>query len=139
MSWPWSALIGFVAGALAVGVVWALRHPWSANSGIERDVAPDGLDTALAVIGATGLVLDQENRVIRASRAALDLGIVEDRGLAIEEIRRLVERAREEGTPAQEEFELDGQDGQIAHVLVRVAPLGSRFALLVAEDRSDVY
>lgn len=139
MNWPWSALIGFAAGALAVGVVWALRHPWSSSSGIERDVAPDGLDTALAVIGATGLVLDQENRVVRASRTALDLGIVEDRELAIDEIRQLVERARTAGLPAQEEFELDGQDGQIVHVLVRVAPLGSRFALLVAEDRSDVY
>ena len=139
MSWPWSAVIGFAAGALAVGLVWALRHPWTSTPRIEREIVPDGLDTALAVIGATGLVLDRENRVIRASRTALDLGIVQDREIGIDEVRDLVDRARENGQPAQEEFELAGQDGEIVHVLVRVAPLGSRFVLLVAEDRSDVY
>ncbi len=139
MSWPFSGLLGFVAGALIVGVVWLIRHPWSGPRGIDKEVVPDGLDTALEVIGATGLVLDENNRVIRASRAALDLGFVEDRSLAIEQVTKLVKRSRKTGTSLQEEFELNHSDGTPLKVLVRVAPLGSRFVLLVAEDRSDIY
>lgn len=139
MSWPVSGLLGFGAGALIVGIVWIIRHPWSGRSRIDQEVVPDGLDTALEVIGATGLVLDENNRVIRASRAALDLGFVEDRRLAIEPVTKLVKRSRKTGTSLQEEFELSTPDGSPLKVLVRVAPLGSRFVLLVAEDRSDIY
>jgi len=139
MSWPFSGLLGFVGGALIVGVVWMIRHPWSSPGGIDKEVVPDGLDTALEVIGATGLVLDENNRVIRASRAALDLGFVEDRRLAIDPVTKLVKRSRKTGTSLQEEFELNNSDGTPLKVLVRVAPLGSRFVLLVAEDRSDIY
>ena len=139
MSWPLSGLLGFVAGALIVGVVWLIRHPWSSRGGIDKEVVPDGLDTALEVIGATGLVLDESNRVIRASRAALDLGFVEDRHIAIEQVNKLIKRSRKSGTSLQEEFELDTPEGTPLKVLVRVAPLGSRFVLLVAEDRSDIY
>jgi len=32
-----------------------------------------------------------------------------------------------------------GLDGEVVHLLVRAAPLGSRFTLIVAEDRSDIY
>jgi len=139
MSWPFSGLLGFTAGALIVGVVWLIRHPWSGQHRLDTEVVPDGLDTALEVIGATGLVLDENNRVIRASRAALDLGFVEDRSVAIEQVTKLVKRSRKTGTSLQEEFELTTPDGTPLKVLVRVAPLGSRFVLLVAEDRSDIY
>lgn len=139
-SWPWVAAMGFLVGALVVGLVWVLRTPWTRNPGIQGAVVPDGLDTALEVIGATGLVLDQHHRVIRASRAALELGLVEDREIAIGQVQALIERARSEGTLLAEEFRLDrGIDVDPLHLLVRVAPLGSQFTLLVAEDRSDVY
>lgn len=139
MSWPWSALLGLFVGAATVGLVWAIRHPWSGRNRLDSEVVPDGLDTALEVIGATGLVLDADNRVIRASRAALDLGFVEDRGIAIPEVSELVRRARQANQSLHEEFELTFSDKPPLKVLVRVAPLGSRFVLLVAEDRSDIY
>lgn len=139
MSWPWSALLGFGLGALIVGLIWLIRHPWSTASRLDHDVVPDGLDTALEVIGATGLVLDAGNRVIRASRTALDLGFVEDREIAIDEVAALIRKARAANKPTQEEFELTTAEGTPLKVLVRVAPLGSKFVLLVAEDRSDIY
>ena len=138
-SWPWSALLGLAVGALIVGLVWLIRHPWSAGGGIVEEVVPDGLDTALEVIGATGLVLDANNRVIRASRTAIDLGFVEDRELALDQVRTLVNRARQANKSLQEEYELTSAEGNPLKVMVRVAPLGSRFVLLVAEDRSDIY
>jgi two-component system sensor histidine kinase SenX3 len=138
-TWPISALVGFSLGALLVGVVWLIRSPWSSSSRIHKDVVPDGLDTALEVIGATGLVLDHDNKVIRASRTALKLGLVEDREIAIEKVKDLIDRAKKKNKTVQQEFEFAGTDSDVIHILVRVAPLGSRFTLLVAEDRSDIY
>ena len=138
-TWPFSALLGFVTGALLVGVIWIVRHPWNSGGGIDRDLMPDGLDTALEVIGANGLVLDQNNQVLRASRAATKLGIVEDREVAIDQIKDLIARAKLKGSTVQEEFELTRGDGNVLHLMVRVAPLGSKFTLLVADDRTDIY
>lgn len=138
-TWPYSGLLGFVLGALLIGVVWVVRHPWNASGGIDREVIPDGLDTALEVIGANGLVLDQNNQVLRASRAAIKLGIVEDREVAIDQIKDLIARAKLKGSIVQEEFELTPGDGNVLHLMVRVAPLGSKFTLLVADDRTDIY
>jgi hypothetical protein len=39
------------------------------------------VDTALEVIGATGVVLDADNRVLRASKSAVALGIVDNRDI----------------------------------------------------------
>lgn len=139
LTWPFSGLLGFVAGALLVGVFWVVRHPWDSPARIDREVVPDGLDTALEVIGANGLVLDQNNQVIRASRAAVKLGIVEDRHVAVDQVRELIERAKLKGSLVSEEFELIRDSDNVIHLLVRVAPLGSKFTLLVAEDRSDIY
>lgn len=139
-SWLWIALIGFAAGALVVGLIWVVRSPWNLGNRLEGSVVPDGLDTALEVIGATGLVLDQHNHVMRASRTALELGLVEDRTVAIEQVRDLIDTARSAGKVIAEEFRIDrGANLEPLHLLVRVAPLGSQFTLLVAEDRSDVY
>ncbi len=138
-AWPLSGLLGFFIGALVVGVIWLIRHPWNVRARIDSEVVPDGLDTALEVIGATGLVLDQDNRVVRASRTALKLGLVEDREIAIDKVKDLIQRAKKKSKAVQEEFEMAGTDGEVVHLLVRVAPLGSKFTLLVAEDRSDIY
>ena len=138
-AWPLSGLFGFLLGAALVGVLWAVRHPWSGGQRIEREVIPDGLDTALEVIGATGLVLDHNNKVIRASRTAVELGVVEDREVAIDQVLGLIERARAANRVTQEEFEIERGEDSTLHLLVRVAPLGPQFTLLVAEDRSDIY
>ena len=100
--WPYSGLLGFVVGAVVVGAIWLIRHPWSASARLDSDVVPDGLDTALEVIGATGLVLDQDNRVLRASRTALKLGLVEDREIAIDKVKALIERAKKKSKAVQE-------------------------------------
>ena len=137
--WPYSGLFGFLVGGLVVGAIWLIRHPWNSPGRLETEVVPDGLDTALEVIGATGLVLDQDNRVLRASRTALKLGLVEDREIAIDKVKALIERAKKKSKAVQEEFKMVGLDGEVVHLLVRAAPLGSRFTLIVAEDRSDIY
>lgn len=106
---------------------------------VRVEPVPDGLDTALEVIGAIGVVLDAKNRVIRASRSAIDLGIVDGREVSMRSIARLVVRARLAGRQLVEEFEVPRANQSPQHLLIRVAPLGSQFLLLVADDRSDIY
>ena len=77
----WSLGIGIALGiALASMVVLALRWQRRAETVLEQPV-PDGVDTALEVIGATGIVLDADNKVLRAARSAMELGFVKDRDL----------------------------------------------------------
>jgi two-component system, OmpR family, sensor histidine kinase SenX3 len=136
--WPWALVIGIVAGGLVIGAMWFV----SSRSGPKEvgvEPVPDGLDTALEVIGAIGVVLDAKNRVIRASRSAIDLGIVDGREVVIPPVARLVERARVANRQLFEEFEIPRTNAQPQHLLVRVAPLGSQFLLMVADDRSDIY
>ena len=137
----WSLGIGIALGiALASMVVLALRWQRRAETVLEQPV-PDGVDTALEVIGATGIVLDADNKVLRAARSAMELGLVKDRDLTYGPILELVKESREEGVPLSREFELKGDSRQApsTHLLVRVAPLGLRLMLLVADDRSEMY
>jgi two-component system sensor histidine kinase SenX3 len=135
---PWALVFGVVAGGLIVGALWFVARrsaPLEAGS----EPVPDGLDTALEIIGAIGVVLDGKNRVIRASRSAIDLGIVDGREVSIPPIARLVERARAAGRTLTEEFEIPRTQQTPQYLIVRVAPLGSQFLLMVADDRSDIY
>jgi two-component system, OmpR family, sensor histidine kinase SenX3 len=135
---PWALMIGVVVGGLIVGVLWFVARR-SAPLEVGSEPVPDGLDTALEVIGAIGVVLDGRNRVIRASRSAIDQGIVDGREVSIPPIARLVERARAAGRTLVEEFEIPRSQQSPQYLIVRVAPLGSQFLLLVADDRSDIY
>jgi two-component system sensor histidine kinase SenX3 len=138
LEWPWALVIGVIAGGLVIGAMWFV----SSRSGPKEvgvEPVPDGLDTALEVIGAIGVVLDAKNRVIRASRSAIDLGIVDGREVVLPPVARLVERARVANRQLFEEFEIPRTNAQPQHLLVRVAPLGSQFLLMVADDRSDIY
>ena len=137
----WSLGIGIALGiALAGMVVLALRWQQRAETVLEQPV-PDGVDTALEVIGATGIVLDADNRVLRAAKSAIELGLVKDRDLTYGPILDLVKESRLEGVPLSREFELKGDSPSAltTHLLVRVAPLGLRLMLLVADDRSEMY
>ena len=138
MEWPWALVAGSLFGALVIGALWFV----SSRSGpkeVGAEPVPDGLDTALEVIGAIGVVFDAKNRVIRASRSAIELGIVDGREVILPPIARLVERARVANRQLFEEFEIPRTNQSPQHLLVRVVPLGSQFLLMVADDRSDIY
>ena len=145
MEWVWSSGwsvgLGVAIGLLLAALVWAAVG-WSrrGETVLEQPV-PHGVDTALEVIGATGVVLDADNRVLRAAKSAISLGLVTDRDVVYQPILDLVRESREEGIPLSEEFELPGETSSAppVHLLVRVAPLGLRLMLVVADDRSEMY
>lgn len=137
----WSLALGIAIGVVITGMVWAALG-WKRRAEVVLEApVPDGVDTALEVIGATGVVLNADNKVLRASKSAFALGLVDDRDIVYQPILDLVREARERGEPLAEEFELPAATKSAApiHLLVRVAPLGLRFMLVVADDRSEMY
>jgi two-component system, OmpR family, sensor histidine kinase SenX3 len=140
-SQAWSLVFGIALGLTIAGLVWAaIGWKRRAEEVLEIPV-PDGVDTALQVIGATGVVLDADSRVLRASKSAVALGLVDDRDIVYQPILDLVRRSREQGEPMAEEFVLPGptKSAPPIHLLFRVAPLGLRLMLVVADDRSEMY
>jgi two-component system sensor histidine kinase SenX3 len=137
----WMLLLGIGLGLGVAALIWA-GAGWHRRAEQVLDLpVPDGVDTALEVIGATGVVLDADNRVLRASKSAVALGIVDNRDIVYQPILDLVKESRVDGVPAAREFELagTGRDAPPIHLLVRVAPLGLRLMLVVADDRSEMY
>jgi two-component system sensor histidine kinase SenX3 len=145
MDSPW-----LVPAALAFGVVLgvgvfaviliAARRGQRAVDVVSSGV-PDGVDQVLDALESAGVVLDPSNNVVKASPGAMSFGLVWNQALVHPELIALVDRVRRNGDPITEELHLArGPFGDAnIHLLVRVARLGARYVLLLAEDRTESY
>jgi two-component system sensor histidine kinase SenX3 len=102
---------------------------------------PDGVDQVLDALESAGVVLDPSNNVIKASPGATALGLVWNGLLVHPHLVELVDRVRRGGDPITEDCELSrGPFGDVSiRLSVRVARLGSRYVLLLAEDRTESF
>lgn len=136
-----SLALGLVVGA---GFVWILHI--AARRGdhavqVASPTVPDGVDQVLDALESAGVVLDPSNNVIKASPGALSIGLVWNGALVHPHLVELVDRVRRTGDPVTEECELArGPFGDAnINLSVRVARLGSRYVLLLAEDRTESF
>ncbi len=102
---------------------------------------PDGVDQVLDALETAGIVLDPSNSVIKVSPGAMAYGLVWNQALVHPELVALVDSVRRKGGPVTEDVTLSrGPFGDaLIYLTVRVARLGTRYVLLLAEDHTESY
>ena len=145
MDTTWSVLAALTFGILlgagfTVVLLMAERRGQSAARVVAPTI-PDGVDQVLDVLESAGVVLDPSNNVLRASPGALVLGLVRNQMLVHPELVELVASVRRSGEPIATELEVARGPFSDAtmRLAVRVARLGTRFVLLLADDRTEAH
>jgi two-component system sensor histidine kinase SenX3 len=105
---------------------------------------PPGIASVLSVLSSSAVVLDGDDRVLRASAAARSFGLVKGERLMVSELLALARQVRRDGEIREGEFELSpgGLGGRMTSFAVRVAPLGGDvgcdgLVLVLAEDQTE--
>jgi len=105
---------------------------------------PAGIASVLSVLSSSAVVLDSADRVLTASSAARDFGLVKDDELVVGDLLALVRQVRRKGEIREGEMEVSTSrfSGRTTSFAVRVAPLGpgvggGGLVLLLAEDQTE--
>jgi two-component system sensor histidine kinase SenX3 len=138
---PLAIAFGAIVGGGAVATVVAAARRGRMAVEVASSSVPDGVDQVIDALESAAVVLDPSNNVVTASSGAYALGLVWHRTLVHSPLVRLVDGVRRRGDPVTEELEISrGPLGDVSlHLVVRVARLGSRYILLIADDRTDSY
>lgn len=108
---------------------------------VSSNTVPDGVDQVLDAMDSAGLVVDSSLNVVKATAKAFALALVSNARLTYPELIDVVQRVRRTGALVDQEFDL--QRGRFKdtslRVHVRASVLGSRFVLLLVEDRTESY
>jgi two-component system sensor histidine kinase SenX3 len=136
-----AAVVGVLVGAAAV---LAIRASEREQAHAEPDevpapLLPPGAAEVLALLRSSTVVLDTDDRVVRASPAAYLFGLVREERLLSDELLEMVRQVRRDGEIRERELEL--RRGPIGSatlaVQARVAPLWSTLVLVLVEDRTE--
>src|ERR1700759_2335667 len=105
---------------------------------------PPGIASVLSVLSSSAVVLDSNDRVLRASAAARAFGLVKGDRLMVTELAAPAGQVRRDGEIREGEFEVPVPrlGGRTTSFAVRVAPLGAAIGggglvLLLAEDQTE--
>lgn len=138
---PAALAFGVVVGAGIVTIVYLAARRGDRAVKVVSPSVPDGVDQVIDALDSGGVVLDPSNNVVKASPGALAFGLVWNQALVHPELVEIVDRVRKTGESVSEELELPrGPLGDAnIYLFVRAARLGSRYVLLLAEDRTEGY
>jgi two-component system sensor histidine kinase SenX3 len=138
---PLSLVFGVIVGASVVVVIMLAAQRGRHAAEVVNTAVPDGVDQVLDAIESAGVVVDPSNTVVKASPGALAFGLVWNQKLVHPDLSEMVDRVRRTGEPIAEELQLArGPLGDATlHLWVRIARLGARYVLLIAEDRTEGY
>lgn len=143
MDSPWlvpaALFFGLLVGVGAtIAVVLAHRRGQQA---VEFSTArvPEGIESLIDALENVGVVVDPSNNVLVASARAIATGLVWHDQLVHPELVDRVDQVRRDGVSVSEELHLTrGRLGeQSLYLQVRIARLGSRYMLLLADDRTE--
>lgn len=143
MDTPWLVPVALFFGLLvgvggATAVILAHRRGQQAVE-VSAARVPEGIESLIDALETVGVVVDPSNNVLVASARAVSTGLVWHGQLVHPELVEYVDQVRRDGIPVSEELHLTrGRLGeQSLYLQVRVARLGSRYILLLAEDRTE--
>lgn len=135
-----AALFALLGAVLGAGVVLAWRfseRQLHTVPPLPEPAVPPGVATVLGVLRSSALVVDEEDRVVKASAPAHVMGLVSGDTLTVPSLADLVRQVRRDGQIRETELVMHrGQGGPPVHVNARVAPLSSRLVLALVEDRT---
>ena len=141
-------------GDLATGAALAVKNRTNDGTQEARRTSPQsarlpaGIASVLSVLSSSAVVLDSEDRVLRASSAARVFGLVKGDKLLVGELLALARQVRRDGEIREGEIEVtDHKHGdRSTSFAVRVAPLGAPLGasdgggglvLVLAEDQTE--
>ena len=133
--------LGLAVGAGFMTLLHMAEHHGRRAAEVVNPAVPDGVDQVLDALETAGAVVDPSNNVIKASQAAVSMGLVWNRQLVHTELLDLIGQVRRSGEPISENLILSrGPFGDASmRVRVRLARLGTRYVLLLAEDRTEAF
>ncbi|MCP2337202.1 sensor histidine kinase [Actinomadura rupiterrae] len=104
---------------------------------------PPGIASVLSVLRSSAVVVDAEDRVLRASSAARAFGLVSDDRLVVDELLAMARLVRRDGEIRETEIQVGPSRSRSRAegrwFAVRVAPLGSHgLVLVLAEDLTEM-
>lgn len=136
---PAALALGILLGAGVVAIIVVSHSRGRRAVAVASTSVPDGVTQVIDTLESAGVVVDPSNNVVAASPGAMALGLVWNHALVHPELVALVDRVRRSGDPLSEEVQVSrGPFGDAAIYLVaRVARLGARYVLLLAEDRTE--
>lgn len=143
MDSTWLVLLALALGlAVGAGFVTLLHIAERRGTSAAQVVSPripDGIDQVLEALESAGVVLDPSHNVMKLSPGAAAMGLVFNGALVHPELLELVDEVRRTGESISRELVLKrGPFGDASMYLsVRVARLGTRFVLLLADDRTE--
>jgi two-component system sensor histidine kinase SenX3 len=138
---PVALAFGLLVGAAGTVAVVAAHRRGQHAVAVVNPGLPDGVDEVIDSLESAGVVIDSSNNVIKASTGALAFGLVWNHALVHQPIIELVDQVRRDGIAVSKELSLArGPFGEAQlNLLVRVARLGTRFVLLLADDRTEAH
>lgn len=136
-----SLALGLALGAGFMMLLHVAEHQGRRAVEVVNPAVPDGIDQVLDALESVGIVLDPSNNVIKTSPGAVTLGLVSNNQIVHPEVLELAGRVRRNGEAISEDLMLArGPFGNASmRFRMRLAPLGTRYVLLLAEDRTEAF
>jgi two-component system sensor histidine kinase SenX3 len=131
-------LFGVLLGIFGVLLVLPFRARKKTQEIRPQNVMMQGVNEILEVLGPSALIVNGSNYVIRATTAAIALGLVDGRALGHKRLSALVDKARETEEVLSIEASLPtGRRDSKLFVAARAKSLGEGNVLLIVDDRTE--
>jgi two-component system sensor histidine kinase SenX3 len=137
-----AGLVGLAVG-LATGLAVRVSEQGQKAAQASTPVSglPPGVASVLSVLPSSAVVIDGEDRVLRASSAARAFGMVSGDRLMVDELLAMARLVRRDGEIRELELQVGSTKGRRdgRWFAVRVAPLGTNgLVLVLAEDLTEL-